>query len=212
MWLARSAAITSGANAYLALTPLLSNLISPTLYVPSLFDVGQHVLAFLRLTFNDYKVRVAESAMFEVAIFGYCHHTQQLSVYHFAPKLENGVWEMMLIQQPLTKVSDFVYLGDDKVNMSSAITSAFSGQAVPGMPLSRIPRYVIQRRIDDESCATIGGDIQLGIADRFGFRPYTLCKPRIKGQGEAYFSYLGRELTPEISHVGEARVGGPAMT
>jgi hypothetical protein len=200
-----------GQNAYLALAQLLSDLISPTQYVPSLHDVAQNVLAFLRQSFDVYKVRAAQNAMFEVAIFGYCNHTQQLSVYHFAPKLENGVWQIMLIQHPLTKENDFVYLGDDKVNMSAAITSAFSNEAVPGMPLSRIPRYVIQKQIDDESCTTIGGDIQLGIADRFGYHPYKLCKPRVKGQGEAFISYLGRELTPEMSRVGNAIVGGPAM-
>jgi hypothetical protein len=57
----------------------------------------------------------------------------------------------------------------------------------------------------------IGGDLQLGIADRFGFRPLTLCKPRVNGQPTAYLSYLGRELTPNITYVGEARVGGPAI-
>jgi len=200
-----------GQNALLSLAPLLSNLISQACYVPSLFDIAQHALAFLKHTFDDYKVRVGEKARFEVAIFGYCHRTEQHSVYHFAPNLVNGVWQMEVTHYPLIKDGDFVYLGDVKANMNSAITAAFSGQTVPGRPLSRIPRYVIQDRIHDESFTTIGGDIQLGIADKFGFRPLKLCKPRVYGQGEAYFSYLGRELTPDISHVGEALVGGDAM-
>lgn len=200
-----------GQNAFLSLTPLLSNLISPTRYVPSLHDVAQHALAFLKHTFDDYKMRVEGNARFEVGIFGYCHRSQQLSAYHFAPKRLNGVWQMTVVHHPLKKDGDFVYLGDDKTNMNSAITTAFSGQAVPGRPLNRIPRYVIQGRIDDEASTTIGGDIQLGIADKFGFRPLKLCKPRVKGQSEAYISYLGRELTSDISHVGEALVGGDAM-
>src|SRR6266481_3557659 len=193
-------------NAFLSLTPLLSNLISPTCYVPSLFDIAQHAFSFLKHTFDNYKMRAGEKAMFEVAIFGYCHHSQELSAYHFAPKLVSKVWQMTVSHYPLVKSGDFVYLGDDKTNMNSVITTAFSGQTISGRPLSRIPRYVIQDRIDDESHTTTGGDIQLGIADKFGFRPLKLCKPRVIGQGEAYISYLGRELTPDISRVGEALV------
>jgi hypothetical protein len=200
-----------GQNTYLALTPLLSNLISQTGYIPSLSDIAQHILAYLRLTFDDFKLRVGQRAIFEAAIFGYCHRTQRLSTYHFSPKLENGIVQMMVAEHSHMKGNDFIYLGDNQTNMTAAITTAFSSDTIPGRPLSRIPRYVIQDHIDDESCTTIGGDIQLGTADQLGFHPFMLCKPRIKGQGEAYFSYLGREITPELRFVGEAMVGTNAM-
>src|SRR5438552_8653485 len=64
-----------GQNAYLAVTPLLSNLISPTSYVPSLADVANYLLSYLRLTFDGYKERVGDHAMFEVALFGHCSRT-----------------------------------------------------------------------------------------------------------------------------------------
>jgi len=200
-----------GQNAYLALAPLLNNLISPTSYIPSLADIAQHALAYLRLTFDGYKERVGPRAVFEVALFGFCHRTNQLSVFHYIPNRVNGIVTMTCTPHQNMKDKEFVYLGDEKRRMFSSITAAFSGDSVPGRPLSRIPRYIIQDRIDDESCKTIGGDLQLGIADKLGFRPFTICKPLVKGQPAAYLSYLGRELTADIAHVGEAIVGGPSI-
>ncbi len=200
-----------GQNTYLALTPLLGNLISHKGYVPSLQDIAKHALAYLRLTFDDYKIIAAERSLFEAAIFGYCHRTHHLSIFHFETRTENGTSQVMVTDYLHMKDKDFIYLGSNKAKMHSTIMEAFSGSSIPGRPLSRIPRYVIQDRIDDESCGTIGGDIQLGIADKFGFRQFMVCKPRIKGEPEAYLNYLGRELTPEISRVGEAIVSTPSM-
>lgn len=196
-----------GQNAVLGLTPLLSNLISPTSYIPSLSDIAQHVHAFLSRTFDDYKQRVGEGAFFEAVIFGYCHKEFELSAFHFLPRAIDGTLQITVTSLEGMKDREFVYLGDDRQSMRGLIEGAFKGASVPGRPLSRIPRYVIQDRIDDSSCASIGGDIQLGIADRFGFRPLTVCKPRVPGQPEAYMSYLGRELTADIAQVGEAFVG-----
>lgn len=196
-----------GQNAFLGLTPLLSNLISPTSYIPSLSDIAQHVLAFLSRSFDDYKQRVAQRAVFEAVIFGYCHRKSALSAFHFFPKEIDGTVKMTVTPLEGMKDREFVYLGDNKQTMRGLIERAFMGTSIPGRPLSRIPRYVIQDSIDQASCASIGGDIQLGIADKFGFRPLTLCKPRVRGQSAAYKSYLGRELTSDIAHVGEALVG-----
>lgn len=200
-----------GQNAFLGLTPLLSNLVSQTSYIPSLSDIAQHVLSFLSHTFDDYKQRVGLNAVFEVAIFGHCHRENELSAFHFIPEEVNGIIQMTLSVHKGMKDKEFVYLGGDKKAMHSDITNAFAGDPIPGRPLSRIPRYIIQDRIDDDACVNIGGDIQLGIADKFGFRPFTLCKPRVRGQSAAYMSYLGRELTADIARVGEAMVGMPGM-
>ncbi|MBD2135236.1 MULTISPECIES: hypothetical protein [unclassified Sphaerospermopsis] len=64
----------------------------------------------------------------------------------------------------------------------------------------------IKAHIGDDKYPSIGGDLQLGIANQYGFQPYLICKP------EAYFSYLGYELYQDIKTVGYARVGLPAMT
>ena len=200
-----------GQNAFLGLTPLLSNLISQTSYIPSLSDIAQHMLSFLSHTFDDYKQRVGQNAVFEAAVFGYCHREKELSAFHFVPKEVNDIIQMTLVVHKGMKDREFVYLGDDKKTMCFDITNAFAGNSIPGRPLSRIPRYIIQDRIDDDARVNIGGDIQLGIADKFGFRPFTLCKPRVRGQPAAYMSYLGRELTADIARVGEAMVGMPGM-
>ena len=200
-----------GQNAFLGLTPLLSNLISQTSYIPSLSDIAQHVLSFLSHTFDDYKQLVGQTAVFEVAIFGYCPKENELSAFHFTPKEVDGIIQMTLAAHKGMKDKEFVYLGDDKKTMCLDIAAAFAGDSIPGRPLSRMPRYIIQNRIDDDAYVSIGGDIQLGIADKFGFRPLTLCKPRVRGQPAAYMSYLGRELTADIAYVGEAMVGMPGM-
>lgn len=195
-----------GQNSYLALAPLLSNLKSLPRYSPSLADVAQYVLRFLKLTFDDYKVRVNGTAKFEVAIFGYCHQMGQLSAYHFEPSLVDGVWQMILTHHPLQHAGDFLYLGSAKPQMIDAIRQGFTGPPVPGKPLGRMPRYVIQNVIDNELYDVIGGDIQLGIANQFGFQPLMLAKPRVIGTGEMYFSYLGREVTHDMQYLGQALV------
>lgn len=209
-----------GQNAYLALTPLLSNLVSSTSYIPSLADVARYVHAWLCRTFNSCKGLRGERSLFEVAVFGHCRMTDQLSVFHFLPKPENSVFEIACEPHENMQAKEFIYLGDEKAHMRSQIGAALSTDPDPlaafaaasiGKRTSRIPRYVIQDHIDDESFPTIGGDLQLGIADRFGFRPLALCKPRVIGQPAALISYLGRELTPDITYVGKAMVGGPAI-
>ncbi len=200
-----------GQNTYLALAPLLSNLISPRSYIPSLADVAKHMHSYLRLSFDGY--RQGESPQpFEIGLFGYCSKTSKLSMFHYTIKLEDdGVCRVTCEPHENMQDKEFIYLGDKKTLMYAKISAAFAGESIPGRPLSRIPRYVIQDHIDDPEFLSIGGDLQLGIADRFGFRPFMLCKPRVTGQPAALISYLGRELTPEIANVGEAEVGGPAI-
>jgi len=47
-----------GQNSFLALQPLLSNLSSAEHYIPSIEDIGNYVLNYLKKTFDDYKVSV----------------------------------------------------------------------------------------------------------------------------------------------------------
>lgn len=107
--------------------------------------------------------------------------------------------------------NEFLYLGDQKSHISSQILAALEAESTPmdnfmaasaGRPLSRAPRYVIQDHINDEAFPTIGGDLQLGIADKLGFRAFARCKP--SSAGPAIISYLGRELTPDLLYVGKA--------
>lgn len=200
-----------GQNAYLSLAPLLSNLISPAGYAPSMADIAQYVHTYLQLTFDDYKGRVGEHAIFEAALFGYCHSIKALAIVHFMPQISDGMCVLGASTKNGMQTGEFQYLGDKKELMTRRLSEALSGVSSPGRPISRMPRYVIQDCIDDESLPSIGGDLQLGIASSFGFQPLTLCKPRIVGQPEAFLSYLGRELTTELSYVGEARVGCPAI-
>ena len=200
-----------GQNAYLGLVPLLSNLVSPQKYVPSLEDVALHLLAYLRRSFDDFKLRAGPAAMFEAALFGASARTGSLGVFHFRPEMVDGVYELCASTHTALRDGDFVYLGDERAKVHDAIAAARAEPEMPGRPKSRVPRYVVEDFIGDPAYETIGGDIQLAIADGAGFRPFMLCKPRVPGEPHAYFSYLGRELTDDIRTVGQAVVGGAGM-
>jgi len=207
-----------GQNAYLSLAPLLSNLVSSNCYKPSLDDVARYIHLYLSHTFDDCKSHRAEHSIFEVALFGYCPVTSSLSAYHFFPTRKQGIFKMTCQPHKNMQESHFLYLGDQKAHVILKIRTALEADSSPmtafiaaskGRPLSRIPRYVIQDLINDETFPKIGGDLQLGIADKFGFRAFTLCKPSTSGQ--AIISYLGRELAPGLQYVGSALVGGESM-
>lgn len=200
-----------GQNAYLALVPLLSNLISPQKYVPSLSDVASYIHGYLRKSFDDYKSRVGPGAMFEAAVFGVCAQTGSLSIYHLRPELIDGEYVLSSSAHNSLQDGEFVYLGDERKKVCDAIAAARVEPDQPGRPKSRLPKYIIQDFIDDPRHETIGGDIQLAVADRSGFRPFLLCKPRVEGQPQAYFSYLGREFTDDLIMVGQATVGNLGM-
>jgi len=200
-----------GQNSYLAIAPLLSNLISATRYVPSMSDVADFTMRYVGRAYDQYKVRAAAQATFEVCLFGWCHREQSLEAWHFCPDLIKGELKMTSTRYSSMRFSDFVYLGSHKDRASKLLKEAFGQSAQPGLPAQRAPRQVVQSLIDDEAYPEIGGDQQLAIANEHGFQPYTLLRPRVRGRPEAYMSYLGVELSDENSSVGEARVGGPGM-
>lgn len=200
-----------GQNSFLSLQPLLSNLFSVEGYIPSLEEIANYILSYLKQTFDDYKVVGASNSMLEAAIFGYCHVTSKLCVFHFLPEFGSNGCFMTMKNCDCKKTSDFVYLGDKKSEMIEKIKVSFKSESIPGRPVSRVPRYVIEDEIQENDSSSIGGDIQLGIAGVHGFSTYKICKPYKKGEPKAYFSYLGRELTEELSHVGNAIVGGNAI-
>jgi hypothetical protein len=192
-------------NAFLGLLPLLSNLVSPTSYTPAVTDIARQILAYLKATFDDYKAVGAEHSLFEVAVFGYCLREKRLEIHHFKTQKNNEMYQVVLESHLPLDAREFLYLGDDSTVMHEKIAWALSSPPLPGRPPARAPRFVIQDRIDDSQSPSIGGDLQLAIADQFGFRPLALVKPYVKGQPKSYVSYLGRELTDDLTYVGEAR-------
>lgn len=201
-----------GQNSYLGLTPILGNLITLTGQYPSLGEVADYTHKYLQKTFEEYAFHVGGNAAFEVCLFGYCPQTNSLSAHHFHPIMNSlGLVEIGRTDAINMKDKDFLYLGDEKPTMKNRIDDAFKGQTVPGRPLSRIPKHIILDCIADENLPTIGGNLQLGIADEFGFRPYAICRPIVPGEPGAYISYLGKNLSGDMAQVGPAIVGGPAM-
>lgn len=201
-----------GQNTFLALMPLLSNLAAAQPYVPQMADVAHFILQYLGRAFDDYKVIACEKSAVEVALFGWCHITQKQHIFHYYPgEDDNGFYVIKCTDHTDLNEKSFVYLGDHGNDMKQKIKKSFDGDNEPGRPLSRIPRYIIEEHIQNSEYKTIGGDLQLGIADRFGFRPFSICKPRVPGQPEAYLSYLGYELHQDIQNVGHAIIILPGM-
>uniref|UniRef100_UPI0035C99543 hypothetical protein n=1 Tax=uncultured Nostoc sp. TaxID=340711 RepID=UPI0035C99543 len=130
---------------------------------------------------------------------------------YYLGKDDNDVYVLKYRDYTHLNEKSFVYLGDHRNDMTQKIQKAFDGDSEPGRPLSRIPRYIIEEHIQNSEYKTIGGNLQLGIADRFRFRPFSICKPRVLGKSEAYLSYLGYELHQDITSVGHAIVNLPGM-
>lgn len=201
-----------GQNTFLALMPLLSNLIAVQPYTPPMDYVAQFILKYLSRSYDEYKVIATKGSRIQVALFGWCHATQKHYIFHYHPEQDdNGIHIIKCTIHANLDKKSFVYLGDQTKELTQKIQEAFDGENIPGRPLSRIPRYVIEKYIQDSEYRSIGGNLQLGIADQYGFRPFSICKPRVPGKPEAYFSYLGYELYEDIKNVGDAIIGLPGM-
>lgn len=200
-----------GQNSYLALAPLLSNLISASRYVPSMMDIAEFTMRHLERAYNQYKVQAATRAAFEVCLCGWCYRENSLEAWHFYPELGDGEMRMTSTRYTSMAFGDFIYLGSHKDHASRLLKEAFAQPSEPGASSQRAPRRIVQNLIDDETYSEIGGDQQLAIANQHGFQAYTLLRPKAPGSPEAFMSYLGVELSVENSSVGEARVGGLGM-
>ncbi|NEP56973.1 MAG: hypothetical protein F6K31_08095 [Symploca sp. SIO2G7] len=201
-----------GQNTFLALMPLLSNLAATQLYVPEMTYVADFILRYLGRAFDDYKAIATEGSLVEVALFGWCRATQKQHVFHYYPdKDEDGYLVIKCMDYTYPNEENFVYLGAHSKDIKQKIKEAFDRESEPGKPISRSPRYIIEECIQNSEYTTIGGNLQLGIADQLGFRPLSICKPRVPGKPEAYLSYLGYELHQDIRNVGHAFVNLPGM-
>lgn len=200
-----------GQNSYLALVPLLTSLQADTPEPPTLSDVAQYVFSYLSQTFDDYKVRAGAASRFEAALFGCCPVTRRLSAYHYFLESENGIVVLAHREYSRWRDTDFLYLGDEKDAASSRIENAFNQPSESGRPQSMAPRRVLEDLVRDDDFPTIGGDLQLGLADQLGFRPLFIVRPREVGHPDAFRTYLGRELTDGLLRVGAAFVGGLAL-
>ncbi len=201
-----------GQNLYLSLMPLLSSLNVHPGDCPSLADVADYILRYLRTSWDDLKVSLGPKSHFCIAIFGWCPVMGAMGIYKFQPVMNSaGQYEITCMATTDFSELQFVYLGDCSAHMSAEIAMALSSDSTPGRPQSRAPRFVIEQHIAADAYPTIGGGLQLGIASASGFHPYLLCRPRVPGESAAYFSYLGRELSDDMRRLGPAHVFFTAM-
>lgn len=196
-----------GQNSYLSLAPLVGSFISTEPYSPSLEDVSEYVLRYLRIVYDESKIR-GQSASFEVALFGYCPIQRRMEVHHFfpVPGRDTGPEMQRTMHQDL-KSGECIYLGSYKDEFWQALSVASHGPSAPGRPISRAPKHVIEDFIADEDYPEIGGDLQLWSARSFGLYPYLLVRPTVVGSPQASFTYLGRRLDGSLLHLGPAYLG-----
>jgi hypothetical protein len=204
-----------GQNPYLALVPLLSNLmiVVPN-HLPSFQHVASFVCNYLKLAFDDFRFVAAGGAMFEVGMFGFCHVTQQFRVCHIRPTRNEatGIYDVLTVRDAPMEHGEILCLGDKCQEIKEEALAGLAGPAVPGSLPGRAPGRIIERYIADQTCPTIGGRLQLGIADRSGFHGMAIVRPRVVGHPEAEMTYLGRHMWDEIKPVGPAIVAIPGMT
>ena len=195
-----------GQNCYLRLIPLLSSIASPEKHLISIRDVAEYALSYVSSAFDDYKITQAHNALFEVAIFGYCHSAKQFEVYKFRPAEIDGIIRLQMEEFTNLQDNEFVYLGDKPDALRGQIEAAFASDPEPGRPTNRAPRFVIGEKIEDADFPSIGGDLQIAIVSPAGYQPYALMRPDVTGQPTARISYLGRDFLDDLYTIGPARI------
>lgn len=198
-----------GQNSYLLVSPLLTGLVAGGTYLPSMEDVGRFLFAHLKASFAEYVL--AQESMFEVALFGWCPTTEQFLAWHFRPALENGIYRIIAEPKQFLKNGDYLYLGDHRKELSAQIEASL---LIPqdARRLVRGPRKVIENALVSGQFESIGGDIQLGIAQRGGYWPLILATEDPESHLGVKFRHLGRELTGQLLTVGQAIVASGATT
>jgi len=197
-----------GQNSYLALAPLLSNLIVSPGYCPSLEQVAQYVYKYLQSAYDSFKLVAGRIANFNVAFFGYCHHTRRLRLFHITPTRTPDQGTILAMNEVL---EPFLYLGDAREKVIPRLEQAVREQAPSAGRIGMAPAHVIQECINDESMPSIGGTIQFGRADAHGYQHLPIYKPRVLGEPESMICYMGKELDAELSYVGDAKISHMAI-
>lgn len=196
-----------GQNTYLSLIPLLTNLVYPKHYAPTLMDVAAYVTNYFAAIFDDLRISMGANAIFDVAIFGWCPVRHALEIYRIKPTMVGtGVYEIKMEFIDFTE-EQFVYLGDSSTQISELISAAIAAEGTE----TRRPKTIIESCISSEDYPTIGGDVQVAIADKFGFKPYVVYRPSIQPPGGVSMIYLGREIKDQFRHLGSAFVSLPAL-
>ena len=201
-----------GQNGFLAVSAVLGDLASPSGYVLPLSDVVSYVHRYLAKSFQEFGFVVGPDALFEVAIFGHCHSEGRLLAYHLRPELcADDVWRLGT-ERIVPNAGFLLYLGVRRAEVVQRLEAALLGPATPDRMQSRAPMDVIKELIDDAGYASIGGDLQLGIADAGGYNHWPLSRPATASRPAAYTSFLGRPFPEDERRVGQAILAPRSLT
>jgi hypothetical protein len=150
-------------NVYAALIPMLSSLGSVDGYVPHLEDIAGFVARLLaRYTISRNQL-LRDGAIAEASVFGYCHPTSRLRIFHLTPIFE-PLFNVRHEETCTASDTDVLLLGGHKDEIVQAIAAARDEYEIGSLPWWRTPKQMIANLIEREVYPTIGGALQIGIA------------------------------------------------
>jgi len=198
-------------NLYSALLPLLSNLASLEETPPRLDEVALFVSELLRqftISRNQY---LGDKSCSEIAIFGYCHMTSRFRVFHLSPDLSGGSFHIVCSEVDASEEDYVLLLGDKKPEILADIQARRSGVELRSIQWWRTPKITISGVVENGAYPTIGGSVQMGIADERGYFPFIVCSPIAAGSPPTTMRYLGFEVWDTFDRVGQCHINMPGM-
>jgi hypothetical protein len=135
---------------------------------------------------------IGPDTSFETAIFGICPRERKYKVFHITP------FGVVTLLNPNTPIA----LGNHCAEILEKVNNTDEG--------SRRPLKALRKIIQDGTYSDVGGDVQIGYVDGFGFHIASIAKPINHGNPTATRSFLGIDLD-EMGQVGNFSVGGSSL-
>ena len=201
-----------GLNVQAALTTVFANLGGAGV-APSMDSIVEFSKNIIKSYISTLAVTAELGALCEFSMFGYCHVDNELKMYHLKPDLSSGMFDIEVIRYLESEVdNDFVLLlGDKRLEITEEITNRRSKYSADHILWQRAPQAVLKEIVQTDKYETIGGHIQMGICDPFGFHPYSTLN-YVKGEEpNAYLSYLGFHTSGDSGKVGNCFVNITGM-
>jgi len=174
---------------------------------PSLSDIANFASRLLHLYVSQLSVTAGVNALCEIAIVGHCPMENELKIYHLEPQVDVTSFRYNTTPYSSSGSGDefVLLLGADKGRILSQINAQRSGQR--DIAWWRKPMRVIEDEVSASENRKIGGHLQLGICNQFGFQAYSLCRP----PPSPFLSYLGFDVASDFGNIGGCRIGMPGM-
>lgn len=223
---------TLGLNLHAQLSQILPNLVAhefPEQLSVSLLDIvkfSASVLQLMTREINSKLLSPTSKDIFgaEIAIFGYCAVVKDLRVYVMFPKMHLG--ELVIhsedrtpedaISAYLNSAKGYVLLGDKKDVIADLIAARMEDLLPGGVDFSDVeldaamaPKYVLEAILHHKVFPTIGGGLQLLIADKNDIRLVAWVRPQsvtVPPDQYEWYTLYGYNVTEHIPSIGNIHI------